>query len=65
MAKIPEGMPRKMLEYRARHNINQREMAKRCRITVQTLGAIENRARENATALTLLKIQNVLDDERN
>ncbi|MBR5314260.1 MAG: helix-turn-helix transcriptional regulator [Clostridia bacterium] len=61
MAKTPEDMPRKILEYRARHNIGQREMARRCRLTTQTISSLENGTRKNITALTMLKIQNVLD----
>ena len=64
MAKIPDDMPRKILEYRARHNIGQREMARRCRVTPQTIGNIENGVRKNATALTLLKVQNVLSEKQ-
>ena len=64
MPRTPDDMPRKILEYRARYNIGQREMARRCRLTIQTIGDIENGKRQNVTALTLLKIQNVLSERK-
>ena len=58
--KVPEWLPVKMLEYRANHSIGQNELAKRCALTVQTIGNIENRRRDGITKLTMAKIEGVI-----
>lgn len=49
-----------ILRYRAQNNISQEEMAKRCKVTKQTIFNIEHEAQE-PTRLTEAKIRLVLD----
>ena len=62
--KIPDNMPLRILQYRARHSIGQREFARRCGLTVQTVGNVENRVRPTASQMTLMKIEMVLAQDR-
>lgn len=62
--KIPDNMPLRILQYRARHSIGQREFARRCGLTVQTVGNVENRVRPTASQMTLMKIEMVLAEDR-
>lgn len=62
--KVPDSLPRRMLIYRLQNNIGQRELARRCRLTCQTIGNIENGKRPNISQMTLLKIESVIN-ERN
>ena len=48
--------------YRARHDISQAEMARRCNLTKQTIYAIENE-RQSPGKLTEMKIRLVLEQE--
>ena len=48
--------------YRAQHNISQTEMAKRCKVTKQTIFNIEHEI-QDPTALTQAKIRMVIGKE--
>lgn len=51
----------KMLLYRAKHNINQEELARRCNLTKQTICLIETE-QQTPTKRTELKIRLVVDE---
>ena len=63
MAKIPDGLAERMINFRAKRNIGQRELAELCKLTVQTVGNIENGRRSGITKLTLAKIETVIGTE--
>lgn len=50
----------KMLSYRARNNISQGELARRCGLTLMTINSIEN-GRQSPSKLTEAKIRLVVD----
>lgn len=50
----------KIFMYRARHRLSQKEMAKRCGISLSTLCAVEKRDEEPSNR-TLIRIMDVLD----
>lgn len=50
----------KILNFRAMHNLSQLEMAKLCKLTVQTICNIENGV-QNPSKLTAQKILNVVE----
>lgn len=50
----------KILNFRAMHNLSQLEMAKLCKVTVQTICNIENGV-QNPSKLTAQKILNVVE----
>ena len=57
-------LSKKMLEYRAKENISQRELAKRVGVSLQTINSIENGIQE-PTKLTEAKIYlTINNDER-
>lgn len=49
-----------MIKYRARENISMKEMAERCKVSLQTIYSIENGTQE-PSRLTREKIRLVLD----
>lgn len=51
----------KILLYRAKHNISQSEMARRCKVTKQTIFNIEHEM-QDPTALTQAKIKMVIGE---
>ena len=51
----------KILEYRARHNISAREIAKMCKLSLQTVYSIENGI-QTPSKITRLKIEHVLSE---
>lgn len=55
-----EDLKGKMLEYRARHNISQTELARRCGLTLMTVNSIEN-GRQSPSKLTEAKILMVVE----
>ena len=63
MIKIPNGLSDRMIRFRAERNMNQRELASLCRLTVQTIGNIENGRRQGITKLTLAKIERVIGEQ--
>lgn len=52
-----------MIRYRAKHNISQTELAKRCSVSLQTINAVENGLQE-PSKLTRVKISMVIYDEK-
>lgn len=54
------GISNKILNFRAMHNLSQLEMAKLCKLTVQTICNIENGV-QNPSKLTAQKILNVVE----
>ena len=54
-------LSKKMLEYRAKENISQRELAKRVGVSLQTINSIENRIQE-PTKLTEAKIYLIINN---
>ena len=57
---IPDGLAERMIRFRAKRNIGQREFAELCQLTVQTVGNIENGRRSGITKLTLANIEQVI-----
>lgn len=51
---------KKMIEYRARERISQKELARRVGVTVQTINSVENGLQE-PSKLTEAKIHLVID----
>lgn len=52
----------RMVWYRAKHRINQGELAERCGVTKQTINSIEN-GKQDPSRLTLAKIELVIGKE--
>ena len=52
-----------MLDYRAKHNISQTELARRCKLSMQTVCNIEN-GTQSPSKLTERKILNVVLKEK-
>ena len=50
----------RMVAYRAKHNISMKEMAERCKVSLQTIYSIENGTQE-PSRLTREKIRLVLE----
>ena len=57
-----QSLPDMIINYRAKHNLNQEEFAQRCNLTKQTIGAIES-GRHGITKLTKAKIMRVIESE--
>lgn len=53
----------KMLDYRAKHNLSQGELASRCNVTKQTIWAVENGI-QKPSKLTERKILNIVEEEK-
>ena len=53
---------KKMLDYRARHNISQLRLAELCNVTQQTICNIENGI-QSPSKLTKQKILNIIEKE--
>lgn len=53
-----------MLNYRARENISQRELAARCKVTLQTINSVEN-GLQTPSKLTETKIRLVIGGSEN
>lgn len=51
----------KIIMYRARHNISQVEMAKRCNVTAQTISNIETGV-AHPSKITVIKIKNIIGE---
>ena len=54
-----QSLPDMIVQYRAKYNLNQAEFAERCKLTKQTIGAIES-GRHGITKLTRAKIMQVI-----
>ena len=51
-----------MVHYRAKNRLTQREFAKKCGVTVQTINSVEN-GRQEAGKITEQKIRIAMEDE--
>lgn len=49
----------RMVQYRARERINQRELAERCGLSLQTINSIENET-QTPSKITMVKIELVI-----
>lgn len=59
---MKETLQEKMLTYRAKERISQKELARRCGVTVQTINSVENGLQE-PSKLTRTKIYLVIGEE--
>lgn len=53
-------LSKKILDYRAKHNLSAEKFAERCKLTVVTIYNIENE-RQAPSKMTLRKILNVIE----
>lgn len=53
----------RMIQYRARKRINQRELAERCGLSLQTINSVENET-QTPSKMTMAKIELVIGQER-
>ena len=60
ISKENEELVRKMIEYRAKESISQKELANRVGVSLQTINSIENGLQE-PSKLTVAKIYLVID----
>ena len=60
MSEKLKGLAKDMLKFRAQNNMSQKELAKRCKLTQQTICNVENGV-QNPTQLTEAKIRLVID----
>lgn len=51
-----------MVRYRAKEGISQAELAKRCRLSLQTVNSVEN-GTQNPSKMTVEKIKLVIEGE--
>ena len=58
---MTRNIAQEILMYRAKNNISQGEMARRCNVTKQTIYSVEN-GYQNPSKLTEAKIRMVLDE---
>lgn len=62
---MEDELGRRMLEYRAAHDMSQEEFAIKARLNVMTVNTIENGKRK-PTKLTRMKIEQIMkEDEQN
>ena len=61
---MEKTLQQKMLEYRAREDISQAELAKRCNLTTPTVAMVE-RGLQEPSKLTESKILLVVDNKEN
>lgn len=59
---MQDNLGKRMLEYRARHDISAKEFAMKCKLSLQTIYSIEN-GLQTPSKITRLKIENVLKEE--
>lgn len=52
----------RMVLYRAKENINQTELAKRCKVSLQTVNSIENET-QTPSKVTVAKIELIIGRE--
>ena len=53
-------LSRKIICYRAEHNLNQEQFAKQCKLTTQTVCNIENQ-KQTPSKITIQKILNLIE----
>ena len=56
------ALSERMIQYRAKERINQRELAKRCGLSLQTVSSIENET-QAPSKITIAKIELVIGKE--
>lgn len=56
------NLPERMLDYRARNDMSQRELAEKVKVTIQTINSIE-RGLQEPSRLTRKKIELVIGEE--
>ena len=61
---MKETLQERMIKYRAKEGIGQREMARRCNLAVQTVNSVEN-GLQKPTKLTEAKIYLVIGENEN
>ena len=57
-----EELIKKMIEYRAKHRMSQKEFAERVGVSLQTINSIENGI-QNPSKITKVKICLVIDEK--
>lgn len=55
-------LPERMLDYRAKNNMSQRELAEKVKVTIQTINSVE-RGLQEPSRLTRKKIELVIGEE--
>ncbi len=55
-------LAQRMIDYRAKENISQTELARRCKVTLQTINSIET-GQQNPSKLTQAKIEQAIGRE--
>jgi transcriptional regulator with XRE-family HTH domain len=58
-----KDLPERMLDYRAKNNMSQRELAEKVKVTIQTINSVE-RGLQEPSRLTRKKIELVIGEER-
>ena len=56
------NLPERMLDYRAKNNMSQRELAEKVKVTIQTINSVE-RGLQEPSRLTRKKIELVIGEE--
>lgn len=56
-------LPERMLDFRAKNNMSQRELAEKVKVTIQTINSIE-RGLQEPSRLTRKKIELVIGEEK-
>lgn len=56
-----EELRNAMLRYRAKHSISQRELARRCGLSLQTVNSVEN-GTQNPSRVTAEKIRLIIEE---
>lgn len=57
------SLQERMIEYRAKHNLSQKELADKCGVSMQTINSVENDIQE-PSKLTIAKIELVVGKEQ-
>ena len=55
------NLPERMLDYRAKNNMSQRELAEKVKVTIQTINSVE-RGLQEPSRLTRKKIELVIGE---
>lgn len=56
------SLQEEMIRYRAKENISQTELARRCGVTLQTINSVEN-GNQNPSKVTEAKIRMILEEK--
>lgn len=56
------NLPERMLDFRAKNNMSQRELAEKVKVTIQTINSVE-RGLQEPSRLTRKKIELVIGEE--